>query len=187
MWPSARSSRNRPQRKRPRRYMQAASGWAPLSHAARFAPVCICRSNGCASACGMGFAVDKGARLQVGANRRTAVSSPSRQTWPGCRAARSPGVVLRGPATEPPGRCLAIEPLLCRPPGRLCGRSRPIRSLRVPAVPKRTAACGRPAVRKLVVLSAFIARTGTAVALAREVKADFQLVGCLRSRSGLQL
>ena len=155
----------------------------------------------------------QGARLQVGANRRTAVSSPSRQawpgyravrrgpaieppgvarlssrqTWPGCRAARSPGVVLRGPATEPPGRCLAIELLLCRPPGRLCGRSRPIRSLRVPAVPKRTAACGRPAVRKLVVLSAFIARTGTAVALAREVKADFQLVGCLRSRSGLQL
>lgn len=168
--------------------MQAASGWAPLSHAVRFTPVFLfVDANDCASACGMGFAVDKGARLQVGANRRTAVSSPSRQAWPGCRAARSPGVVLRGPATEPPGRCLAIELLLCRPPGRLCGRSRPIRSLRVPAVPKRTAACGRPAVRKLVVLSAFIARTGTAVALAREVKADFQLVGCLRSRSGLQL
>lgn len=49
---------------------------------------------------------------------RTAVSSPSRQAWPGYRAARSPGVVPRGPVTEPPGRCLAIEPLLCRPPGR---------------------------------------------------------------------
>ena len=71
--------------------------------------------------------------------------------------------------------------------GRLLGRSRPIRGLRVPAVPKRTAARRRPAVRKLVVLSASIARTGTAVALAREVKADFQLVGCLWSRSGLQL
>ena len=129
--------------------MQAASGWAPLSHAPRFAP--------------------------------------SSQAWPGCGAARSPGVVSRGSVTEPPGRCLAIEPLLCRPPGRLRGRPRPVRGLRVLAVPKRTAACGRPAVRKLVVLSAFIARTGTAVALAREVKADFRLVGCLRSRSGLQL
>lgn len=176
--------------------MQAASGWAPLSRAVRFTPVFYLW---------MLMVV----RLHVGwdspstrgtpssrcepPNRRF-VTEPSgvarlssRQTWPGCRAARSPGVVLRGPATEPPGRCLAIELLLCRPPGRLCGRSRPIRSLRVPAVPKRTAACGRPAVRKLVVLSAFIARTGTAVALAREVKADFQLVGCLRSRSGLQL
>ena len=49
---------------------------------------------------------------------RTAVSSPSRQAWPGCRAARSPGVAPRGPVTEPPGRCLAIEPLLCRPSSR---------------------------------------------------------------------
>ena len=56
--------------------MQAASGWAPLSHAARFAPVCICRSNGCASACGMGFAVDKGARLQAGTNRRFVTEPP---------------------------------------------------------------------------------------------------------------
>lgn len=71
--------------------------------------------------------------------------------------------------------------------GRLRGRSRPIRGLRVPAVPKRTAARGRPAVRERVVLSVSIARTGTAVALALEVKADFQLVGCLWSRSGLQL
>lgn len=95
--------------------MQAASGWAPLSHAVRFAPVCICGSNGCASACGMGFAVDKGHAFK---SARTAVLSPSRQAWPGCRAARSPGVVPRGPVTELPGRCLAIEPLLCRPPGR---------------------------------------------------------------------
>lgn len=56
--------------------MQAASGWAPLSHAARFAPVCICGSNGCASACGMGFAVDKGHAFK---SARTAVLSPSRQ------------------------------------------------------------------------------------------------------------
>lgn len=71
--------------------------------------------------------------------------------------------------------------------GRLRGRPRPVRGLRMPAVPKRTAARGRPAVRKRVVLSASIARTGTAVALAREVKADFRLVGCLRPRNGLQL
>ena len=174
--------------------MQAASGWAPLSHAPRFAPVCIC---GCQRLCVCmwnGIRRRQGARLQVGTNRRIAASPLSRQSWPGCRAARSPGVVPRGPVTEPPGRCLAIEPLLCRPPGRLCGRPgrlrgrpRPVRGLRVPAVPKRTAARGRPAVRKRVVPSAFIARTGTAVALAREVKADFRLVGCLRSRSGLQL
>lgn len=141
--------------------MQAAFGWAPLSHAPRFAPVCIC---GCQRLCVCmwnGIRRRQGARLQLGTNRRF--------------------------VTEPPGHCLAIEPLLCRPPGRLRGRPRPVRGLRVLAVPKRTAARGRPAVRKLVVLSAFIARTGTAVALAREVKADFRLVGCLRSRNGLQL
>lgn len=123
--------------------MQAASGWAPLSHAPRFAPVCIC---GCQRLCVCmwnGIRRRQGARLQVGTNRRIAASPLSRQSWPGCRSARSPGVVPRGPVTEPPGRCLAIEPLLCRPPGRLCGRPGRLRGESGPLA-RETEAGSRP-------------------------------------------
>lgn len=56
--------------------MQAASGWAPLSHAPRFAPVCIC---GCQRLCVCmwnGIRRRQGARLQLGTNRRF-VTEPS--------------------------------------------------------------------------------------------------------------
>lgn len=211
-------------------------------------------ANGCASACGMGFAVDKRHAFN---SARTAVLSPSRQVIAslssrcsaGRRAARpcykgrlcsqnapfdeivwirlGHSGLARRASCKTPGQSRALEPcekegalhpyylgVTCISPaqmdeivwisgrraacagdraacagnrGRLRGRPRPVCGLRVPAVPKRTAARGRPAVRKLVVLSASIARTGTAVALAREVKADFRLVGCLRPRNGLQL
>lgn len=68
--------------------MQAASGWAPLSHAVRFTPVFLfVDANGCASACGVGLAVDKGHAFK---SVRTA-EPPFRH-----RAVR------RGPAIEPP-------------------------------------------------------------------------------------
>lgn len=56
--------------------MQAASGWAPLSHAPRFAPVCIC---GCQRLCVCmwnGIRRRQGACLQLGTNRRF-VTEPS--------------------------------------------------------------------------------------------------------------
>ena len=107
--------------------MQAASGWAPLSHAARFAPVCICGSNGCASACGMGFAVDKGHAFK---SARTAVLSPSRQAAVGPPGRRVLSLAAPSPSCQVvaslSSRCSAGR-RAARPyyKGRLCSQNAP--------------------------------------------------------------
>lgn len=56
--------------------MQAASGWAPLSHAPRFATVCICGCQRLFVCMWNGIRRRQGARLQLGTNRRF-VTEPS--------------------------------------------------------------------------------------------------------------